>query len=66
MIRCSVAEDRIGVFCTNWNHGAGSRHDRISGDAACAADWVSLTVDNRLTTIAVSYTHLTLPTKRIV
>ena len=25
---------------------AGSRHDRISGDAACCADWVLLTVDN--------------------
>jgi len=23
----------------------------VSGDAACDADWVSLTVDNRLTTI---------------
>ena len=33
---------------------AGCRRDRISGDAACGADWVPLTVDNRLTTIESS------------
>ena len=33
---------------------AGCRRDRISGDAACCADWVLLTVDNRLTTIESS------------
>jgi len=30
---------------------AGCRRDRISGDAACCADWVLLTEDNRLTTV---------------
>ena len=30
-----------------WNHGP-------SGDVACSADWVPLTVDNRLTTIESS------------
>ena len=58
MSRCSAAEDRIGVFCTNCNHGAGSRHERINGDAACDADCrVSLTEDNRLTTIESSFIH---------
>jgi len=47
MVKCSVAEDRIGVFCTKWNHGP-------SGDVACSADWVPLTVDDRLTTIESS------------
>jgi len=31
--------------------GAGWRHGGPSGDAACDADWVSLTEDNRLTTV---------------
>ena len=33
---------------------AGSLHDRINGDAACCADWVLLTEDNRLTTVESS------------
>jgi len=37
---------------------AGSRrYDGPSGDAACDADWVPLTVDDRLTTIEVAFSE---------
>jgi len=41
---------------------AGSLHDRISGDAACDADWVPWTVDSRLTTVESSIFRTTLLT----